>query len=154
MGHLLLRPSQIQRLMGFQRMGPQCEEHICYRSFYRLEREAGILYEPDKSDGRLGEVFFAPGVLNHGDLYKLSIHWDGGSGERIPSYANRVVQDDKTKIFNAQVWQPENNFVWNCENFIPASPSPVIYEAHIGMASSEEKIGTYREFYRKRFCLL
>jgi 1,4-alpha-glucan branching enzyme len=92
------------------------------------------------------ELFFAPGILNHGDLYKLSIHWDGGSGERIPSYANRVVQDDKTKIFNAQVWQPEKNFVWNCENFIPQSPSPVIYEAHIGMASPEEKIGSYREF--------
>ena len=95
------------------------------------------------------ELFFVPGVLNHGDLYKLSIHWDGGSGERIPSYANRVVQDDKTKIFNAQVWQPENKFIWNCENFIPSSPSPVIYEAHIGMASSEEKIGTYREFTEK-----
>jgi 1,4-alpha-glucan branching enzyme len=95
------------------------------------------------------ELFFTPGILKHGDLYKLSIHWDGGSGERIPSYANRVVQDDKTKIFNAQVWQPENNYVWNCENFIPPYPSPIIYEAHIGMASSEEKIGTYNEFAEK-----
>jgi 1,4-alpha-glucan branching enzyme len=92
------------------------------------------------------EIFLSPETLKHGDLYKLSVHWEGGSGERIPSYVNRVVQDDKTKIFNAQVWHPGESYTWNCNNFISQFSAPVIYEAHIGMATSQEKIGTYREF--------
>jgi len=87
------------------------------------------------------EIFLPLDSIKHGDLFKLSVYWEGGKGERIPSYANRVVQDEKTKIFNAQVWQPENNYSWSCNNFNPRNPAPVIYEAHIGMATSQEKIG-------------
>lgn len=36
-------------------------------------------------------------ALHHLDLYKLSIHWDGGQGERVPAWATRVVQDEKQK---------------------------------------------------------
>jgi 1,4-alpha-glucan branching enzyme len=85
-------------------------------------------------------------ALKHGDLYKLSIHWDGGEGERIPSYADRLVQDDKTKIFSTQVWAPSSSYKWKVANFKPPDIAPVIYEAHIGMATDEEKTGTYREF--------
>jgi 1,4-alpha-glucan branching enzyme len=84
--------------------------------------------------------------LKHEDLFKLSVHWKGEKGERLPSYANRVVQDDVTKIFSAQVWQPEKDYGWKIENFEPSPTAPVIYEAHIGMATAEEKTGTYREF--------
>ncbi len=92
------------------------------------------------------EIILSPEALRHGDLYKLSIHWEGGNGERIPSYANRVIQDEKTKIFNAQVWQPDEKYIWKAEISNAPLHAPVIYEAHIGMATSEEKIGTYREF--------
>jgi 1,4-alpha-glucan branching enzyme len=92
------------------------------------------------------ELSLPPEALNHGDLYKLSIHWEGGKGERIPSYANRVVQDDKTKIFSSQVWQPEKEYNWKIKDFKEPLTAPVIYEAHIGMATQLEKTGTYREF--------
>ncbi|MCI0523209.1 MAG: 1,4-alpha-glucan-branching enzyme, partial [Bacteroidales bacterium] len=46
------------------------------------------------------------GMIAHGDLYKLAVRWRGGGGERIPAYVTRAVQDDETKIFSAQVWQP------------------------------------------------
>ena len=49
-------------------------------------------------------------TIQHGDLYKLHVYWEGGQGERIPAWANRVVQDDNTKIFSAQVWAPEKPF--------------------------------------------
>jgi 1,4-alpha-glucan branching enzyme len=87
--------------------------------------------------------------LKHGDLFKLSVHWNGGNGERIPSYCQRVVQDETTKIFSAQVWHPEKQYQWNLESFKPEQTAPVIYEAHIGMATQEEKTGTYREFTEK-----
>ena len=92
------------------------------------------------------EIRLPQNTLNHKDLFKLSIHWEGGKGERIPSYATRLVQDDMTKIFSAQVWYPEKQYRWQIENFIAPESAPVIYEAHIGMASEEEKTGSYREF--------
>lgn len=50
--------------------------------------------------------------MKHGDLYKMHVYWEGGNGERIPAWAQRVVQDDETKIFSAQVWNPEKPYVW------------------------------------------
>ncbi len=92
------------------------------------------------------EILLPPDTLKHGDIFKLLVHWEGGKGERIPAYAKRVVQDDKTKIFSAQVWNPGEQFKWKVKDFISADSVPVIYEAHIGMATDEEKTGTYREF--------
>jgi 1,4-alpha-glucan branching enzyme len=92
------------------------------------------------------EIILPPEALKHEDLYKLSMHWEGGMGERLPSYANRVIQDNVTKIFNAQVWQPDGNYKWEIEDFKSLETAPVIYEAHIGMATQLEKTGTYREF--------
>jgi len=92
------------------------------------------------------EIFLPEEALRHGDLYKLSIHWKGGNGERIPSYASRLFQDDETKIFSAQVWSPGVAYQWKNNRFKPSDDPPLIYEAHVGMASEEEKTGTFREF--------
>ncbi|MFO7667502.1 MAG: alpha amylase C-terminal domain-containing protein [Desulfobacterales bacterium] len=87
--------------------------------------------------------------FKHGDLYRLLIRWPGGEGNRIPSYATRVVQDPHTLIFNAQVWYPPVTYKWRCNNFSRIKEPPLIYEAHIGMAQEEAKIGTYIEFADK-----
>ena len=92
------------------------------------------------------ELFVPLVKIKHKDLYKLSVHWEGGSGERIPAYTTRVVQDDKTKIFSAQIWQPGYSYKWKSENFTAPCKAPLIYEAHIGMATSLERTGTYHEF--------
>jgi len=92
-------------------------------------------------------VINLPGnALQHKDLYKLLIEWDGGRGERIPAWCRRTVQDEQTKIFSAQVWNPENPYSFKNEQFIPNTSPLLIYECHIGMASREEKIGSYEEF--------
>jgi len=87
--------------------------------------------------------------LSHGQLYKLSVHWPGGHGERIPAYVRRAVQDPHTKLFAAQVWEPGTVYHWREESFSPKREAPMIYEAHVGMAQIEEKIGTYKEFTEK-----
>ncbi|MFA9392462.1 MAG: alpha amylase C-terminal domain-containing protein [Prolixibacteraceae bacterium] len=92
------------------------------------------------------EIVLAEDQLKHLDLYALSIHWNGGYGKRIPAWANRVVQDNETHIFNAQVWDPEHNYQWKHKNFTPSSASVFIYEAHIGMAGEDERVHTYNEF--------
>ena len=85
-------------------------------------------------------------TLKHGDLYKMHVYWEGGSGERIPAWAQRVVQDEKTKIFSAQVWLPNEPYVWKRSSFRPNISPLLIYECHIGMSQDAEKVGTYREF--------
>lgn len=92
------------------------------------------------------EITLKNNLLNHGDLYKLSIYWEGGQGYRIPSYVKRVIQGESTKLFNAQIWTGDENFQWKHERINAASRPPFIYEAHIGMATDEERTGTYNEF--------
>lgn len=84
--------------------------------------------------------------FRHGTHFKLMIHWDGGCGERIPAWATRVVQDPETHLFSAQVWDPEEKYVWTCNKFKPDTDPLLIYECHIGMGQDAEKVGTYTEF--------
>ncbi len=84
--------------------------------------------------------------MQHHDLYKLLVCWDGGMDERIPAWCRRVVQDADTHIFSAQVWTPEQPYVFKIENFKPDVSPLLIYESHVGMATEEETVGTYNEF--------
>ena len=92
------------------------------------------------------ELYLSKGVLKHGDLYKLLVKWNGGSGERIPAWCRRVVQDEHTGIFNAQVWDPSKPYRFKNKRFKPKCSPLLIYECHIGMATEEERVGTYNEF--------
>ncbi|MBP7097244.1 MAG: alpha amylase C-terminal domain-containing protein [Prevotella sp.] len=84
--------------------------------------------------------------IHHGDFFKMHVKWNGGEGERIPAWATRVVQDEHTNIFSAQVWSPEQSFQWNVKSFSPSTSPLLIYECHIGMGQDAEKVGTYTEF--------
>ncbi|MBQ6751360.1 MAG: alpha amylase C-terminal domain-containing protein [Bacteroidaceae bacterium] len=107
------------------------------------EQEA---YRMTRIDNGNWEIKLKASQMHHGDLFKLKIKWEGGAGERIPSYATRVVQDDQTKIFSAQVWAPAQPYVFKKKNFKPDTNPLLIYECHIGMAQDAEKVGTYIEF--------
>ncbi len=88
-------------------------------------------------------------AIKHGDLFKLILHWSGGSGERLPAYARRVVQDEQTKVFSAQVWKPLSPYQWRTPSFRRSQTAPRIYESHVGMAQDEARIGTYVEYRDK-----
>ena len=85
-------------------------------------------------------------AMKHGDLFKMHVKWNGGEGERIPAWIQRVVQDEQTKIFSAQVWAPEKPYEWKKKTFKPNKSPLLIYECHIGMGEDAEKVGTYTEF--------
>ncbi len=86
--------------------------------------------------------------LKHGSLYKILVHGENGWHERIPAYARRVVQDDATKNFTAQFWNPEP-FDWTGDCFdIGNLPTLYIYESHVGMAVEQERVGSYADFAR------
>lgn len=94
------------------------------------------------------EIYLPENHMQHKDLYRLQMRWTKGYGDRIPAYARRVVQDPHTLIFNAQVWKPLKPFKWKHPDFVRLKDTPLIYEAHIGMAQEEPKIGSYNEFTR------
>ena len=83
--------------------------------------------------------------LRHGQKYKLRVYWSGGDGWRLPSYANYVVQDENSVDFSAVVWSPKTPYNWQYKT--PSKPKvPLIYEAHVGMSSQEEKVASFSEF--------
>ena len=102
-------------------------------------------YKLTKNDKGEFYIKLDDNVLKHGDLYRLFVKWEGGGGDRIPAYAKRVVQDEQTKIFNAQVWDPPKPYKQKYK--APEKKEHIfIYEAHTGMASEEEKVATFKEF--------
>ena len=105
-------------------------------------------YKLTRIENGIFEINLPLSAIHHGDLYKLKVHWQTGEGERIPAWARRVVQDDQTHIFSAQVWNPEKPYQFKIDSFTPNTSPLLIYECHIGMSTNEEKVGTYYEFTR------
>ena len=94
------------------------------------------------------ELILDKNTLKHGDLYRLHVKWKGSSGDRIPAYAKRVVQDEKTKIFNAQVWNPRKSYKFKYKS-PDKKESIFVYEAHVGMSSEEPKVNSFNSFRKE-----
>ena len=103
-------------------------------------------YRLNSVGGGNWELHLPAADVPHGSLFKWIVEWNGGSGERLPAYATRCVQDPETKIFSAQVWLPPKKYRWRHTRFVPHNRCPLIYEAHIGMSSEEEKVASFDEF--------
>ncbi|MFV0468166.1 MAG: alpha amylase C-terminal domain-containing protein [Dysgonomonas sp.] len=103
-------------------------------------------YRFSQLDNGNWEICLPLDKLHHEDIYKLNVVWEGGSGERIPAWTRRVVQDSQSGIFNAQVWDPQQAYWFKNENFSPDTSPLLIYECHIGMATQNDEVGTYENF--------
>lgn len=96
------------------------------------------IFLPDENDA---------GRLVHGSRLKVRVHSDAGAMDRIPAYTRRVVLDEPSGSYCGQYWQPPRPYEW--QHGAPNIGNPRIYEAHVGMATEEERVGTYREFTRQ-----
>src|SRR5574344_2801782 len=143
-GHLYFGLHKTSRGWMLREWAPHDKEIYVIGDFNDWQED--VAYQMKRIDNGNWEIKLKAGQMHHGDLYKLKVKWEGGEGERIPSYANRVVQDEQTKIFSAQVWSPAEPYVFKKKNFKPDTNPLLIYECHIGMAQDEEKVGTYIEF--------
>ncbi len=105
----------------------------------------------DKSRDGVWSIFMPDAIygerLTHGSLYKMHVNGENGWLDRIPAYATRVVQDDVTKNYTAQFWTPQP-FDWGDDDKFRRAKGAqlLIYEAHVGMATEREGVGTYIEF--------
>jgi len=128
----------------FREFAPNAREIILIGDFSRWKEY--LKYRLKPKGGGVWELRLPADAIHHGDLYKMIVRWDGGEGERIPAYATRVVQDNDTKLFSAQVWEPAKPYKWKVKRFTPDTKPLMIYECHIGMAQDREGVGTYTEF--------
>jgi 1,4-alpha-glucan branching enzyme len=66
--------------------------------------------------------------------------------DRLPVWIKRVTQDlSVSPVYDAVFWNPPDKYVF--KNPRPPKPkSARVYEAHVGISTTEYRVGTYREF--------
>lgn len=96
------------------------------------------IFLPDSQEGH---------ALPHGSRVKVHVATEHDAMDRIPAYARRVVQDEQTDDFAAQIWLPPTPYQFtHPAPRVPAGEGLRIYEAHVGMAQEEGKVGSFDEF--------
>ena len=147
-GHLYFGLHRTDKGWVFREWAPNATEIYLVGDFNGWQEKPEFRLKRVRNTGNW-EIKLKPDVLKHGDLYKLKVYWNGGCGERIPAWTRRVVQDEQTKIFSAQVWEPAKPYKFRKRVFRANTSPLLIYECHVGMAQEEEKVGTYTEFREK-----
>ena len=147
-GHLYFGLHRTDKGWVFREWAPNATEIYLVGDFNGWQEKPEFRLKRVRNTGNW-EIKLKPDGLKHGDLYKLKVYWNGGCGERIPAWTRRVVQDEQTKIFSAQVWEPAKPYKFRKRVFRANTSPLLIYECHVGMAQEEEKVGTYTEFREK-----
>lgn len=94
------------------------------------------------------EIFLSDGdfkdTLVPGSKVKMHVHGQNGNLDRIPAYIREVVQKEDHSFDG--VFTGKSQYQWKNDFSAENIKAPLIYEAHVGMATEEERVGTYREF--------
>ena len=125
----------------YREWAPGAEKVYLTGSFCDWER---YRYPLTPLENGIWELFLPKNALKQGDIVQTLVVSGGKELERIPLYANYVVQDPENHSWNAKIHDP-SPFTWSDDGFKPKKKL-LIYECHIGMAQEEGKVGTYEEF--------
>lgn len=109
------------------------------RSGHPMTRNAEGVWEIEIKDS-------AKQKLKHGQKVKVIVQGKNGILDRIPAYIRYALQDEVTKDFCGVIWEPSKPFKFKSDFVLPKNEPIYIYEAHVGMATEEFRVGTYREF--------
>ncbi|TFK83116.1 glycoside hydrolase family 13 protein [Polyporus arcularius HHB13444] len=88
-------------------------------------------------------------AIPHDSKIKISMILPSGERiDRLPAWIRRVTQDlSVSPVYDARFWNPPPEQVYKFKNARPPQPKSVrIYEAHVGISTSEHRVGTYKEF--------
>lgn len=146
-GHLYFGLHKTGDTWIMREWAPHAREIYLIGSFNNWQVDEKFRFQ--KQENRNWEIRLPDDMIQHKDCYKLLMRWDGGEGERIPAWCTRVVQNPDTKVFDAQVWYPDVQYAWKNQPPDLSGFQPMIYEAHIGMATEEYRVGSYTEFREK-----
>ncbi|BAF19525.1 1,4-alpha-glucan-branching enzyme 3, chloroplastic/amyloplastic isoform X2 [Oryza sativa Japonica Group] len=86
-------------------------------------------------------------AISHKDKYRVYFNTPDGGLERIPAWATYVLPDAEGKQSYAVHWDPppEEIYKWRFER-PKVKGSLRIYECHVGISGSEQKISSFQEF--------
>ena len=145
-GHRYFGFHQTEEGWFYREWAPSAQELFLTGDFCGWDR---YRYPMTRKENGVFELFL-PGrdALQNGQRVRAIVILDGRELERIPLYAQFVVQDQATIQWDAMIHVPEVPFRWTDAGFRPEK-TLYIYECHIGMAQEEPKIGTYIEFRDK-----
>jgi 1,4-alpha-glucan branching enzyme len=140
-GHLYFGTQLEGNKLYFREWAPNAEKIYLIGDFSGWKNEESYAFS--RAENGVWELSLDMNSIRHGDLYRLSVHWNGGRGDRIPAYARRVVQDKDTYIFNAQLWIPPEPYRWI--NPVPdLSGQCLLYTRHISAWPPKSmKTGTF-----------
>lgn len=154
--------SQGHHYFGLNRGERDGEPGVWYREWAPAARQLALVGDFNDWDRRAHPMtrdefgvwhLFLPDAhhadrLTHASRVKVHVHGaDGKSRDRIPAYIRRVVQEPPdSPHFVAQYWQPPEPYRWRHDPPAKLDGGLRIYEAHVGMAQEQGRIGTYEEF--------
>ncbi len=158
-GGLLGEISQGHRHFGFNRGQHDGQEGVWYREWAPAALQLHLVgdfngwdrYSHPMTRDAFGvwSLFLPDGQyahrLMHQGMVKVQVVSKLGTMDRIPAYIRRVLHDPQTHNLTGQYWHPPEPFKFR--NAAPAIQGNLrIYEAHVGMAQEEPRIGNFREF--------
>jgi 1,4-alpha-glucan branching enzyme len=109
-----------------------------------MTRDAFGVWEiviPPTADGKV--------AIPHDSKIKISMVLPSGERiERLPAWITRVTQDlSVSPVYDARFWNPPEAERYKWKHSRPNKPKAIkVYECHVGISTSEERVGTYKEF--------
>lgn len=104
----------------------------------------------ERTENGIWEIFLPDSEyskrLVHGSLLKVLVQSSIGEQERIPIYINKVSQDENSKDFRGQFWNPDKPYHFENQSHKIKDEPLFIYEAHVGMAQEKEGVSSYNDF--------
>ncbi|TDL29811.1 glycoside hydrolase [Rickenella mellea] len=141
------------REITYREWAPNAKEAVLIGDFNGWNRES---HPMTKNSFGVWEITLpptSPGVpaIPHDSKIKISMVLPHGERiERLPAWIKRVTQDlTVSPVYDARFWNPPESERYKFKNPKPPKPLSVkIYEAHVGISTSEGKVGSYKEFTR------
>ncbi|KAK5816797.1 glycoside hydrolase [Linnemannia elongata] len=133
----------------YREWAPNAKEAFLFGDFngwnnssHPMKRDNYGVYEiflPNKADG-------TPAIEHNSKVKITMIKPDGTRIDRLPAWIKRVTQDlSVSPTYDAIFWNPAKKYQW--KNKAPPKPASLkVYEAHVGIATPEGRVGQFTEF--------
>ncbi|AMD20629.1 HDL115Wp [Eremothecium sinecaudum] len=153
-----LHANKVTREITYREWAPNAKRAFLVGDFNSWDETKNELIERDAYGVFSGVI--PPTATNdyaipHDSRVKVVFELEDGSRiYRLPAWITRATQPDKETAaqwgpsYEARFWNPENvyKFKHKRPSFNPDQESLKIYEAHVGISTPEEKVGSYKEF--------
>ncbi|KAH7887555.1 glycoside hydrolase family 13 protein [Phlebopus sp. FC_14] len=151
---------------GYEVMGFTVKEDstVVYREWAPNAKEANLIgdfnnwnrmsHPLTKNEYGIWEIAVPPKdpgecAIPHDSKVKISMILPTGTRiERLPAWIRRVTQDlSYSPTYESRFWNPPPSKRYQFKNSRPRQPQSVrIYEAHVGISTTQNRVGTYKEF--------